>query len=124
MKTKICNKSGCGRTAVEGKDYCQKHIAMQDQKRKLFTRRSKSSQWHHLYESSEWRTKSKAFLQQYPVCNICGIKPSKITDHIVPHRGNLELFWDRNNWQPVCWSCHSAKTLKENNYFKKEEKKR
>lgn len=118
MKTKLCKKVGCQRTAVEGKDYCMKHIALQDVKRPIFTQRKSSSQWHDLYNTSEWRTKSKAFLRKYPACCICG-KPSKITDHITPHCGNLDLFWDEDNWQPLCWSCHSRKTLKENNYFHK-----
>jgi len=31
-------------------------------------------------------------------------------DHVVPHRGDLGLFWDQNNWQSLCASCHAAKT--------------
>ena len=34
-------------------------------------------------------------------------------DHIVPHRGDRDLFWDRNNWQALCHSCHSKKTAAE-----------
>lgn len=118
--TKVCIKSGCGRTAIPGKDYCQKHIAMQSQvqTKKIFTSRSKSNQWHYLYESARWRKESKEFLKKYPICFICG-KPSRITDHIVPHRGDVTLFWDQSNWQPMCWSCHSRKTFKENANFNK-----
>lgn len=116
-KTKVCMKHGCGRTAVVGKDYCEKHIEMQNNKpRQIFTKRGKSSQWHYLYQSKAWREKSKAFLIKYPTCVQCG-KQSKIADHIVPHRGNLNLFYDDGNLQPLCWSCHSRKTLKENNNF-------
>jgi 5-methylcytosine-specific restriction protein A len=35
------------------------------------------------------------------------------TDHIIPRRGNQQLFWDRNNWQRLCDGCHGLKTLKE-----------
>ena len=119
--TKVCKKSGCGRTAIPGKDYCQKHIALQDsqEKRRVFTRRSNSNQWHYLYESARWRRESKEFLKKYPCCFICG-KPSKITDHIIPHRGDVTLFWDQSNWQPMCWSCHSRKTFKENQNFNRQ----
>lgn len=116
MKTKVCNKPGCGRTAIEGKDYCQRHIAMQSEKKKVFTKRGKSGQYHNLYNSVRWRTTSKEFLQKYPTCFLCG-KPARIADHIQPHRGDLNLFYDDSNLQPMCWSCHSRKTFKENNNF-------
>ena len=33
-----------------------------------------------------------------------------LVDHIVPHRGDQALFWDEQNWQPLCKSCHDKKT--------------
>lgn len=118
MKTKLCMKSGCGRAAIPGKNYCSKHSELEEQKRKVFTKRGGSSAYHNLYTSSRWRRESKEFLRFYPDCVECG-KPAKICDHIIPHRGDTSLFWDRNNWQPLCWSCHSRKTFKENNNFRK-----
>ena len=115
MKTKICLKPGCGRAAVQGKDYCQRHISLQDS-RKVFTKRGKSAKWHSLYETSEWRKRRREFLKKYPICFICG-KPATIADHITPHRGDLSLFYDEQNLQPMCQACHSRKTLKENSYF-------
>jgi 5-methylcytosine-specific restriction protein A len=35
------------------------------------------------------------------------------TDHIIPHRGDDTLFWDRSNWARRCKAHHSAKTAKE-----------
>jgi 5-methylcytosine-specific restriction enzyme A len=29
-----------------------------------------------------------------------------IVDHVVPHRGDPDLFWDRSNWQPLCKAHH------------------
>lgn len=119
MKTRVCKKCGCGKTAVPGTNYCNKHAALQEtDKRKVFTKRGKSNEWQYLYHTSEWRRRSKAFLQKYPSCFICG-KPSAIADHIIPHRGDLTLFYDEGNLQPMCWSCHSRKTFKENNNFNK-----
>ena len=117
MKTKVCKKSGCGRSAVPGKDYCERHQnCVQTLDRKIFSKRGKSRQWHNLYQTAEWRRRSRDFLKRYPICFICGA-PSTITDHIVPHRGDLYLFWDENNWQPMCQRCHSRKTMKENKNF-------
>ncbi|WP_338153338.1 hypothetical protein [Pseudophaeobacter leonis] len=25
------------------------------------------------------------------------------------HRGDMRLFWDRSNWQPLCTSCHNRR---------------
>jgi 5-methylcytosine-specific restriction protein A len=36
-----------------------------------------------------------------------------IIDHIIPHRGDKRLFWDRTNWQPICQACHDRKTWAE-----------
>ena len=29
-------------------------------------------------------------------------------DHKRPHKGDYNLFWDSDNWQGLCASCHSA----------------
>ena len=121
MKTKICKKAGCGRTAEPGKDYCKQHLTLQGQ-RKIFNKRGKSGQYHSMYESQEWRKRRAQFLKKYPRCFVCGA-PATIADHIIPHRGDLTLFYDDNNLQPMCQSCHSRKTMKENNNFHKEIKK-
>jgi 5-methylcytosine-specific restriction protein A len=63
-----------------------------------------------------WHKASAAYRSENPWC----ADPFKVhrerfelaaeTDHIIPHRGNYELFWDPNNWQGLCRSCHSRKT--------------
>jgi hypothetical protein len=39
--------------------------------------------------------------------------PAEVIDHRIPHRGNLTLFWDRSNWDPLCVACHNAKSARE-----------
>lgn len=61
---------------------------------------------------SKWRRESKAFLalpaNRYCACG-CG-RIADCLDHIVPHRGDMRLFWSRSNWQPLASSpCHSSK---------------
>lgn len=36
--------------------------------------------------------------------------PATVVDHIIPHTGNDKLFWDKDNWQSLCKSCHDSKT--------------
>lgn len=31
-----------------------------------------------------------------------------LVDHIIPHRGDQQLFWRRSNWQPLCKPCHDS----------------
>ena len=56
-------------------------------------------------------------LLAHPLCVECEsqgrITPATVVDHIVPHKGNLELFWDEGNLQTLCKQCHDSKTVKE-----------
>ena len=40
-----------------------------------------------------------------------------VVDHIIPHKGDKVLFWDRSNWQPLCKTCHDTKTAREDGGF-------
>ena len=33
---------------------------------------------------------------------------SAVVHHKIPHKGDLELFYDPNNLEAVCWKCHSG----------------
>ena len=63
-----------------------------------------------------WQVQREWFLQQpeNALCRDClaqGITTAATdVDHVIPHRGDLGLFWDQDNWQSLCKSCHSRKT--------------
>jgi 5-methylcytosine-specific restriction endonuclease McrA len=75
-----------------------------------------TTKFQHLYDSPRWRAASKAFRSrpENALCIDCKarglIVASAHTDHIVPHHGDLKLFWDPANWAPRCTGCHSSKT--------------
>ena len=59
---------------------------------------------------SKWQRARIDFLHDNPLCVMC-MRDNKVTaanvvDHIVPHRGDMKLFWDRKNWQPLCKPHH------------------
>jgi 5-methylcytosine-specific restriction protein A len=49
-----------------------------------------------------------------PLCVDCKtadlLTAANVVDHIVPHRGDMNLFWSEDNWQPLCKRCHDLKT--------------
>ncbi|WP_306438138.1 HNH endonuclease signature motif containing protein [Paenibacillus sp. MDMC362] len=38
------------------------------------------------------------------------VTTATVVDHIKPHKGNKQLFWDCDNWQALCVPCHNSKT--------------
>lgn len=58
---------------------------------------------------------------RHPFCVECEKEgreePATQTDHIIPHKGDMKLFWDRKNWQGLCDHHHSVKTDKEDGGF-------
>lgn len=46
-----------------------------------------------------------------PLC-ACGAAATEV-DHVRPHRGDPDLFWDADNLQSLCKPCHSRKTVAE-----------
>lgn len=34
--------------------------------------------------------------------------PSVLTDHVIPHKGDMILFWDQSQWQPACQWHHDV----------------
>lgn len=61
---------------------------------------------------SRWRKARKLYLEKNPLCRMCEqlghITPATLVDHIIPHKGNQKLFWDKSNWQPLCAPCHDG----------------
>ena len=67
---------------------------------------------NRLYDCSRWRALRRNFLNANPLCAMC-LKQGRDTiadtvDHIEPHKGNIELFYKRDNLQSLCSHCHNA----------------
>ena len=68
-----------------------------------------------------WQQARLRFLQENPLCVMCqAMRPPRVTaanvvDHVIPHQGDQELFWDEANWQALCKPCHDRKTGNEDN---------
>jgi len=60
-------------------------------------RRRERWEWRAWYGTQRWRKRAKHQLTIEPLCRMCAaegiIRPARHADHIVPHRGDYELFW-------------------------------
>lgn len=111
-----CRHPGCPRLVPNGERYCAEHAALHPKPKRAPEGKTDSDEYHKLY-SRKWREASKGYLRQHPLCVRCQAEGrytrATVVDHIVPHKGDRALFWDRNNWQPLCKQCHDKKTYYE-----------
>jgi 5-methylcytosine-specific restriction protein A len=63
---------------------------------------------------ARWQATAKGWLARHPLCAVCAkhgiVKDAACVDHIIPHRGDMAVFWDNENWQSLCKRCHDQKT--------------
>lgn len=59
-----------------------------------------------------WQKVRIGYLLSHPLCKMCEaegrIAAAEVVDHIKPHGGDMELFWDSDNWQALCKSHHNS----------------
>lgn len=68
-----------------------------------------------------WELARRAYLAEHPLCEECRrrgiVTAATVVDHVTPHRGDMDLFWDEANWQGLCATDHDAKTAREDGGF-------
>jgi 5-methylcytosine-specific restriction protein A len=70
-----------------------------------------------------WQKASKAYLRAHPIAvdwfreHGGRVYAAEVVDHIVPHRGDMKLFWDPSNWQGLTKRDHDRKTAMEDGGF-------
>lgn len=84
-----------------------------------------------------WQQEREEYLRLHPFCVMCldglgvprdmatedvvlvcaelgvSLPLASVVDHVIAHRGNQTLFWDRSNWQCLCGSHHSRDKQRE-----------
>ncbi len=107
---KPCRYPGCPELTEDR--YCPEHQKERDRE---YNRTNRP--FRKLYNSVRWQRLRKRFLLEHPLCVECErlgrITPATVVDHIKPHEGNPELFWNENNLQSLCKPCHDSKTARE-----------
>lgn len=110
---KPCRHPGCAALVPSGQKFCERHKAMHPEEVRSAAGRG---------YGAAWQKARRQYLEVHPLCVEC-MKEGRyvkatVVDHIVPHRGDQKLFWDRSNWQALCKRCHDRKTMTDDRYQK------
>jgi 5-methylcytosine-specific restriction protein A len=116
---KPCRHPGCSALVRDGSGFCGTHKG--EVKRQIDLKRGTA---HQRGYTKTWAVYSKARLAKHPLCEcpecLGGEKrviAATVTDHIVPHKGDMRLFWDVSNHQSMSKACHDKKTATEDGGF-------
>lgn len=113
---KPCNAQGC-RVLTRNPRYCDAHLHLLKSHVREKPRESSAARGY----GYKWQQARAGWLAKHPLCVHCAARGRVIeatdVDHIRPHKSDMTLFWDRQNWQSLCAPCHSAKTASEDGGF-------
>lgn len=80
-------------------------------------RSAEAAEYRKLYKTARWARLRDRVLNARPLCVMCHeldeVTEADTVDHIKPHKGDEALFWDVDNLQPLCASCHSRHKQRE-----------
>jgi 5-methylcytosine-specific restriction enzyme A len=119
-----CARSGCAGLAAPGSTWGPAHQPPAKAARLAVRARSDARRGsaHSRGYDARWQKARLVFLACHAYrCAGYGLPPhlarcrtvASVVDHIIPHRGDPDLFWDETNWQCLCKSCHDRKTATE-----------
>jgi 5-methylcytosine-specific restriction enzyme A len=72
---------------------------------------------------SRWQKAAAAYLAAHPIAvdyfatHAGVVYAAEVVDHIIPHRGDMTLFWGPTNWQGLTKADHDRKTASEDGGF-------
>lgn len=85
-------------------------VCICQQRRKVDADKRRPSARHRGYDA-RWQREAADYLarpeNRFCACG-CG-KSANMVDHKRAHKGDMRLFWDRANWQPMNHRCNSRK---------------
>ena len=111
-----CRYPGCPHLTRHKTGYCDEHLRQTSQ----LYEKDRGSASARGYDR-RWQKYTRSFLAEHPLCTECQrqgrVTAAQVVDHIIPHRGDPELFWDTKNHQALCKPCHDRKTAREDGGF-------
>ena len=106
-----CSSPGC--PELTSGRFCHKHEELDKRKSREYDKQRDQTEERRWIHSIRWRKLSDLHKAKFPLCAEC-LKQSRdtpvyLTDHIIPHEGNAQRFWDWDNLQSLCNICHEEK---------------
>jgi len=101
-----CRYSGCPSLTTHESGYCGEHVRLWSKPYRVRQQRQSDP----LYNDARWKTYSKWFRTQHPLCinySVCG-GIAELVDHIAAVEQGGE-FWNTDNHQSMCKACHATK---------------
>jgi len=87
-------------------------VSKRDRDRRHDAKRQGRKPWRNWYKRSAWLRIRRRRLASDPLCAICfadgTVNGADTVDHMKPHRGDADLFFEFENTQSLCHSCHSS----------------
>lgn len=74
--------------------------------------------WRKWYDTARWkRLRWSVLTRDLFICQMCNRSEADtsnlVADHKIPHRGDAALFWDADQIQCLCKSCHDGAKQRE-----------
>ena len=116
-----CTFPGCFVTVKEPRSYCERHEAYGEQQKAKRVADAQAGRWagaerpnDALYQTAKWRALSKQVRAEFGECAVCGATEQLTVHHVIPPKGNAELFYEKQNLTVLCKQCHDRITIMEN----------
>ena len=98
-------------THKPNKPQCKRHTVVSETDSKVRLDHTNATGYGY-----KWKLASRAWLKAHPLCVECErqgrITLGNVVDHRQPHRGDMKLFWDKTQWDSLCFHHHNKKTGK------------
>ncbi len=111
-----CRHPGCA-ALVDTPGYCPQHQTDLRQWDSTARARQRHAKRALPLQSTAWRQLRAQVLRETPLCAACGRQGRVVAATVVDHIDGNPTNNDRANLQPLCASCHAAKTAREDGGF-------
>lgn len=86
--------------------------------------RDETQAWRGWYKTGKWqRLRWSVLVRDHFTCRTCGSVETNtsqlVADHKTPHRGDEALFWDEDNLQCLCKTCHDTVKQREERRYRR-----
>lgn len=90
--------------------------ARADAQREYEARRREQKPWRALYKTAAWQKLRSRRLAENPLCQAHLLRGETVVadtvNHVRPHRGDADLFFNYGNTESLCKRCHDSDVQK------------